>query len=371
MPKRVFSDHGKALRQQELNTALKAHERVVNFQGGGAQAALAGTKLDGLVLANRNLAGADFSFASLVGTIAVGSKFDHADFRCADLSNSNFSSASLLRADLRGATICHAKFVFAKLDGADLRASTVQHRGSGTARNTKFSKSMRVDFSNASLKGASFGHARLDDVNFSGAILHGASFKNVQFSNVDFTNAIITGIDLSELAVPPEALEGCVTDVSPQAAAKADMLAAKLVAHQLCIASGGATGAPAVFDGEDLRALPDLLAGGTFTGLSARNANAIGIDFSGCELQGARFDGADLRECKFSNADLRGASFRGAKLAHAEFGNANLGCLYLPNGKTLAPDFTGTDAIDSQFFNANIESNVLAPGLCVSESAGA
>ncbi len=365
MLKGLDRDQRKALTQQELNAALLAHERLLAYQRGGARAELAHTKLDGLNLANRNLAEADFSFASMIGTTAFGTNLDRANLQCADLRNCDFSSARLIRADLRGASICGAKLAFARLDGADLRAATNAYRGPGAADGADAEKSVRVDFSNASLKGVSFGHARLDGVNFSGAILQGANFKNAQLSNVTFKNAVLTGVNLAELAVPPEALKGCVIDVTPEAAAKAGTIAAKLEAHQLCIASGGAKGAPAVLDDEDLRPVSKLLAGLQLTGLHAHRVNAIGIDFSGCQLQAARFDGADLRECKFSHADLRGASFKGARLAHAEFEKANLGSLSLPGGRMLAPDFTGADASKTQFCMAILETSMTALGLGV------
>jgi len=117
----------------------------------------------------------------------------------------------------------------------------------------------------------------------------------------------------------PAALEGCILDVSPQAQAKSASLNAKLDAHQAWISSDGKTRHCAVLDGEDLRPLHKLFAGRQLTGLSARRTIAIGIDFSKCELQGAKFDGADLREANFSHAELSGASLRAAKLAHAKF----------------------------------------------------
>ena len=59
---------------------------------------------------------------------------------------------------------------------------------------------------------------------------------------------------------------------------------------------------------------------------------AIGVNFRGAQLQGAKFDAADLRDADFSGADLRGASFRGAKLWHAKFADADLRPLALTKG---------------------------------------
>ena len=351
----------KALTQQELNAALLAHERMLTYQRGAAKAELMRTKLDRLNLANRNLAEADFSFASLVGATMFGTNLERANLQCADLRESDLSSARLMKADMRGASICGAKLAFAKLDGADLRAATVAYRGPGATADSE--ENVTVDFSNASLKGVSFGNAKLDGVNFSGALLQGANFKNAQLSNVSFKGAVLTGANLAGHVIAPEMLEGCVMDVTPEAAAKAEMLKARIEGHQLFISSGAAKGAPAALDGEDLRVVCELLIGRQLTGLSLRRVNAIGIDFSNSQLQGARFDGADLRECDFSGADLRGASFKGARLAHAKFEKTNLGSLNLPGGKTLAPDFTGAEASKDQFRYALLEGPLAALGL--------
>jgi uncharacterized protein YjbI with pentapeptide repeats len=369
MLQNLYQEQRKVLTQRDLNAILLAHERMLNYQRGAAKAELSRTKLDRLNLANRNLAEADFSFASMVGVTAFGTTLDRANLQCADLRDCDLTSARLVRADMRGASICGARLAFAKLDGADLRAATMAYKGPGAGKDAE--SSVRVDFSNASLKGASFGNARLDGANFSGAILEGANFKNAQLTNATFKNAVLTGVNLADLGVPPEALEGCITSVTREAVAKTDTLAAKLAEHQLCIESGAAKGAPAVLDGEDLRPVFDRFAARPLTGLSLRRVVALGISFAGAQLQGARFDGADLRECDFSNADLRGASFKDAKLAHAKFEKATLSSLNLPGGKTLAPDFTGAEVTKSQFFMAVLDTNIGALGVGAFEAAAA
>ena len=362
MLKRLYTEPRRVLTQPELNTVLLAHERMLSYQRGAAKAELSRTRLDGLNLANRNLAEADFAFASMVSAVAFGTNLDRANLHCSDLRDADFTSARLTKADMRGASICGARLAFAKLDGADLRAATVAYKGPDGA---KADDEVRVDFSNASLKGASFGHARLDGVSFEGAILEGANFKNAHLSNVTFKDAVLTGVNLDDLDLPDEAFIGCVLGVTADAMEKANAIAAALEAHKLCVSSAAAKGAPAVINGADLRPLRDRFAGMPLSGLSARNVLAIGIDFSGCQLQGARFDGADLRQCEFGDADLRGASFRGARLAHAKFEKANLGSLRLPNGQVLAPDFTGAEAVKAQFFHAILDTNIAALGLKV------
>lgn len=147
-----------------------------------------------------------------------------------------------MKADMRGASICGAKLAFARLDGADLRAATVAYKGPAVAKEAE--GTFRVDFSNASLKGASFSHARLEGVNFNGAILEGANFKNARLANVSFRNAVLTGVNIADMGLPPESFEGAIRGIGDEALARKHIIAAKLEAHALCIASAAARGAP-------------------------------------------------------------------------------------------------------------------------------
>jgi uncharacterized protein YjbI with pentapeptide repeats len=112
-----------------------------------------------------------------------------------------------------------------------------------------------------------------------------------------------------------------------------------------------------------MRPLHKFLVGRPLSGLSARGAICIGLDFSGSQLQAAKFDGADLRDTEFFNADLRGASLRGAKLAHARFERANLGHLPLSKGASLAPDMSDAVGSADQFAGATLEDKVEDLGL--------
>ena len=351
-----------ALTQKELNGILQSHDRYITRIGGGMRAKLSHAKLDGLNLANRNLSEADFSGASLVGANFVGSNLEGASFYCANLRDCNLHSARLRSADLRGACFSGARLAYAVLDSADLREGTMMHIGAGGVRVlTRGKAPTTVDFSNCSLKGASFGGAKLDGANFNGAILEGANFKGAKLANVSFQGAVLTGVDLKDL--PQAALAGAIIDVVAPSPEKLAELRARIDAHKQWIASGGKESAPAVLDGEDLRPFKHLLLGAALSGLSARNAICIGLDFTGARFQAAKFDGADLRDCDFTDADLRGISLRNARLAHARFDKADLTCLPLTNGKTLAPDLTGADASAHQFSRATLDTPLPDLGL--------
>jgi uncharacterized protein YjbI with pentapeptide repeats len=353
------------LSQKELNPVLAAHERFVAYQG-GKRAQLTRRGLDGLNFANRVLSEADFSGSSLVGATFYGSNLQRASLYCADLRGCNLQAANLTRADMRGASFRGANLSYAILDSGDLRAarmmivsaggaSVMDRRSGGDEKANTPQIPDGVDFTNCSMKHVSFGNAKLDNANFSGAIMDGAKFKGATLNNAQFKGAVLTGVDLKDLKVPKEALEGCILDITPEAQAKAEALKALLIGHEQWVASEGTTGKTAALDGEDLRPLQDFTAGRRLTGLSAKNVIALNINFSGCRLQAAKFDNADLRGANFSECDLRGASFKGANLSHATFAKARLGPLKLASGGELAIVMTGALASSHQFLNATVD----------------
>lgn len=377
MLKDIYSAPRTVMTQVELNAVMASHDKYLAVRG-GTRAQFNLRSLDGLNLANRNLSEADFSGASLVNATLYGSNLTRSNFYCADLRGSNLRCANLSHADLRGASFRGASLSSAMLDNADLRAAVMMFVRPGGDRvmvmdHSKGAKdtgqTLGVDFSNCSMKNISLGNAKLNGANFSGAILHGANFKGAQLPNVNLDGAILTGVSMSDLMVPPAALKGCITDVSPESIERATTLKAKIDAHRLWIGSDGKRGEAANLDGEDLRPLLQFFAKLPLTALSARNANAIGVNFSGCQLQAARFDGADLRDADFADADLRGASFAGAKLSHARFDRADMTALVLANGNKLAPNLSAAVATEEQFFNAKVDGPMSALGLAVEGAA--
>lgn len=365
MLKNLHGGKKSTLTQDQLNPILVDHARYAAGKG-GKRAVLTHCDLSGLNLIRRNLAEADFSGAALVGTLLAGANLERASLYCADLRDANLLNARLIRADMRGASFRGAKLANAVLDGADLRAAMMMVMGDAgvSVIDRGGDKSpIGVDFSGASLKRVSFGSAKLDGANFDGAILTGANFRGAKMDKVSFRGAVLSGVNLDELNVPPEALEGCVTDVTPATMEKLPELKARIEAHGQWIVTGGKVGAPANLDGEDLRPLKDLITGRPLAGLSAKNAIAVGIDFSGCQLQASHFEGADLRDTNFTAADLRGASLHNAKLRHARFAEANLCGLPLSNGGSKPPDLSGCEGTDDQFAGAQFDATAIALGL--------
>ncbi len=367
MLKNLYGQKRVACTQTELDVILTRHERFAASKG-GVRAQLGMADISGLNLSRRSLCEADFSGAALVGASLFGANLRRASFYCADLQRADLRYANLQHADLRGASLRGANLSFARMDNADLRVAMMMFVSpagiSVVDRNApKGEQPHGVDFSNCSMKGVSFGNAKLDGANFSGALLQGASFRGAKLANVKFEGAVLTGVNLGELIVPPEALKGCITDVTPEATSKFEVLRAKLEAHQKWIVSGGKLGSNCVLDGEDLRPLQELVVSRPLCAISARNTIAVGLNFSGCQLQAARFDGADLRDVDFSAADLRGASFRGARIAHARFDKADLRCLRLESGQVRIVDLSDALGAREQFNTALLDRPVSDLGL--------
>lgn len=354
--------------QTQLDAVLEAHAGYVK-KTGGMRAMLKLRDLSGLTLANRLLDEADFTGASLVGANASGSSFVRANLYCADLRFCNLRNANLQRADLRGATFGTADMAGAVLDYADMRAAIMLHTGNdGGLRKSRDDLKREgvlggVDFRNASLRNVSLGNSKLIAPDFSGALLQGTRFVGATFIDAKFDGAVLTGVNLAELKVPPESLKACICDPTPEAIAKSAALRDALDAHERWVQTAGAHGKPAILDGADLRPLNGLFKQRTLVGLSARNAMAIGVDFSGSFLQGAKFGGADLRGARFAYCDISGASFRDAKLHHTSFDRAKLGKLQLASGAPFATSFAGAEVNSAQFAAALFDSPLTDFGL--------
>ncbi len=351
-----------AVNQAALTRIIADHEAYLARRP-GARAKLSAAKLDGLTMAGRDLSEADLSGASLVGADLRGANLTHASLYCANLRGCDLRSAHLEHADLRGATFKDANLSNAVLDHADLRAATMLHLGDtmkfqGNAHDE--SPFGAVDFSGASLRHVSFRNAKLDNANFTDALLQGASFRGARLRNACFRRAAMSGVHLDELMVAPRALRDCLMAPTAAARARAKHLFAALQGHHAWFRSGGKKGRPAVVDGEDLRPLGDALKGLCLAGLSARNAIAVGVDFSGCQLQAARFDNADLRAAGFTGADLSGTSFRHAKLTHAAFKNARICDLLLCTGQVMYFQADTRQDLAAQFGDARVPNALIA-----------
>ncbi|PZO05691.1 MAG: low-complexity protein [Alphaproteobacteria bacterium] len=335
--------------QAMLDRYLEAHERFVRRHPGGRRALIKYVQAPFLDFKARHLAEADLTGANLERATLARAVFERASFYCANLPGIDARQADFRQVDFRGANLRGANLSGANLDNADLRQALLARAdvtdGYRMLRQGDCSEGLEqrfsVDLSNASMKGTKLRNAKLKWANLSGALLQGADLSGADLTGVQLAGAVLTGTKFDRLTIDPAALESCVFDPSEAAIHLAPSLAERIDDNARWVETNGRTGLPAILDNQDLRPLVGLFAGRELAALSAKGVCALGVDFSGAQLQGANFDGADLRDANFTSADLRGASFNGALLWHARFEGADIRALALGDGSAQPFSFKG------------------------------
>ncbi len=346
--------------QDQLNQFISAHERYHRRDTRGRRAMMPFLQAQGMDLARRILAEADFTGADFSGAHMALANFERASLYCADLRGIDGRGANFLQADLRGCSLREASLSGAVLDEADLREALLARADLGKGfkiygRETgerAMDGVFAVDFSNCSMKKVKLRKAKLRGANFSGAILRGADLEGAVLEDCNFEGAVLVGANLTRTRVDRDALVNCVIDPSPAAMERADELRERLYVARRWVETNGAEGRPANLDGEDLRTLGSMFEGARLTALSATGACGVSVNFRDAALQGANFEGADLRDAHFAGADLRGANFRGANILHANFRGADVRPLSLNNG-VRPVDLTDALHVEDVFAFAN------------------
>ena len=342
---------GRTLDDAGFAAFAAAHEKFLRGVG-GTRAMLRYVQAPGVDGRRRVLNDADFTGANLRGVHFAGCHLERAALHCADLTGADLRSANLRRADLRGAVLAGAALNGAVLDQADMRAAYIAvpdstgalhilPRREGRTSAMVGDSDIGADFTNCAMRGVRLCSANLKGANFSGAVLDAADFTGSRVDGALFTDAVLTGLVGAQPALSEEQRRSCVFDPDAEALSRVPVLMWALQRAADWVASGGERSEPAVLDDEDLRPLAQAFRNRPLQALSAKRVCAIGLDFSGAQLQGAVFDSADLRGAVFEGADLRGASFRGAKLSHARFARADLAPLIGAAGRQHHPAFDG------------------------------
>ena len=360
---------GRSLGDSGFAAFATAHEKFLRGVG-GARAILRFVEAPGVDSRRRILNDADFTGANLRGALFAGCHMERTSLHCADLAGADLRSANLRRADLRGAVLAGAALNGAVLDQADMRAAYIAvpdvngclqilPRREGRSSAALNDSDIGADFTNCAMRGVRLCAANLKGANFSGAVLDAADFTGAKLTGAVFTDAVMTGLTGAEPALSEEQRRGCVFDPDAEALSRAPVLLWALQRAAEWVASGGQVNEPAVLDDADLRPLAGAFRGRSLQALSAKRARAIGLDFSGAQLQGATFEGADLRGAVFEGADLRGVSFRGARLSHARFSRADLAPLVGAGGKLHPPVFDGACLERTDFSRTVLEAAAL------------
>jgi uncharacterized protein YjbI with pentapeptide repeats len=360
---------GRILDDAGFAAFASAHERFLRG-GGGARAILRFVEAPGIDARRRILNDVDFTGANLRGALFAGCHLERAALHCADLTRADLRAANLRRSDLRGAVLAGAALNGAVMDQADMRAAYIALTDSnGTLRilprregrsSTTFSDGeIGADFTNCAMRGVRLCSANLKGANFSGAVLEAADFTGANIAGAVFNEAVLTGLSGAPPALSEEQKRNCIFDPDAEAKARAPVLLWALQRATEWAASGGQVNEPAVLDDADLRPLQGAFRERVLPALSAKRARAIGIDFTGAQLQGSTFEGADLRGAVFEGADLRGVSFKNARLSHARFSRSDLTPLVSESGSQHAPTFEGAHLERVDFSRTVMESRGL------------
>jgi uncharacterized protein YjbI with pentapeptide repeats len=362
---------GRVLGDAGFAAFAAAHEKFLRGAG-GTRAVLRFVEAPGVDSRRRLLNDADFTGANLRGALFAGCHLERAALHCADLTGADFRAANLRRADLRGAVLAGAALNGATMDEADMRAAYIAltdangclhilPRREGRTAGVLSEPDVGADFTNCAMRGVRLCSANLKGANFTGAVLEAADFTGAKVTGAIFHDAVLTGLAGQPPALSEEQRRGCVFDPDAEARTRGPVLLWALQRHAEWVGSGGVKSEPAVLDDEDLRPLVGAFRERALPALYARRARAIGLDFTGAQLQGSNFEDADLRGAVFEGADLRGVSFKGAKLSHARFSRADLSPLVVPNGKAHPPVFVGASLERVDFSRTVLEHGPLGP----------
>lgn len=360
-----------ALRQDELDQAIKKHVMFKTGRVGGARAILTHRDLTGLDFRSSDLAGADFSGSLFYQANLGGCNLDGAVFFVANLQKANLTNASLMRADLRGCNLAGANLSGTNLVSVDMREgamATKDRRGNinlmlQTGAEGDVSRKAAggyfteyVDASEALFIDARLNRAFLRGADFSGAVLEGADLTLAQMQGAKFVNAVLLntrldGVELSEVNLQGalrDELQGLSLDDSAQS------FPALAEAHKAWVESHGARGARLDLTRYDLRAGGVDFSQGLFPMLKARQAIFYRMNFEGAEIQAADLRDGDFRLAIFTRADLRGTDFSGSLMAHAQCDGANLGPLTFAGGRQRRVDMSRCGLRHASFQRADL-----------------
>jgi uncharacterized protein YjbI with pentapeptide repeats len=252
---------------------------------------LAGANLSHVQFPEAILSGVDLSGATLVGT----------NFTGLDLTTVGFSSPLNQSSDQYNPTIfanCTLPYTVIGLDWSflDLTATTITGLPTDlTGLVATCMRRPRGDFNGFILDGADFSYATLDNALFVGAKLRPLTAgTKVSFAGATLTGAHFTRAVLDQVRFPA-ALGGVslnqAADFSYAFISNCDFTGSNLYGVSFANATllGG-----------------NVLAGATsLQQASFANAYLPNADFTGANLQGANFDGAFMVECVLTSADLR------------------------------------------------------------------
>jgi uncharacterized protein YjbI with pentapeptide repeats len=285
----------------------------------------------GMDLTKRDMAGATLPGINLSGRDLSGSYFERADLRGACFRDCRLQGTVFAEADLTGADFTGSDLTDANLGGA---------KAGGAIFDNCRLKNMTV--LSGSFAGASFRNVRLEnlmsyEVSFAGADFSGSNLHQLMLSKVDLTGVNFSGATIFEAVTMDCPME----DINADNASITRMIVTMGSVRNLSALNTrfrefamltDIDVSQARLDGADFEM--GSLRGAKLDGASVRRVrfktfdlgkiNALGADFSLCDLDNAVLSDAVLRRCDFYGANLHAAQLRKADLTGSSLRSANL-----------------------------------------------
>ncbi len=240
---------------------------------------------------DKDISGQDFSNKDLKGNLFVNTKAVGTNFKNSLMDNADLTSANLTSANLSNTTLTSAK-----LDNANLTSANLTN----------------ANLSNTTLAGANFNNASISGTNFGNTTVGGFT-KEQFYSTSDYKNNLISGVTLSNNDVTG-------WDFSGKTVENSNFSNSQTMVENASVGMnfGGANVSNTSLEGALVRSQNDTgnTTAGDFTSSNLKNVNfdysmfmafadekAIGVDFSGSNLENVSMRNTSLYSQSASSAD--------------------------------------------------------------------
>ncbi len=298
----------------------------------------AGATVTGAIFSSTNLSStqlystASYQANNLQGIVLANDDLTGWNFTGKDLTNAVLAEATLTNTNFTGAIVVGADFGTTSLTSTQLysTASYQSHnlQGIGLTNNDLTG----WDFSNQDLTGAALTNATLTNGTLAAANLTNASLAGAELSNVNMTGATVVGADFG----------GATGLTNSQLYTTASYQALNLQGISLAVndLSGGN------FAWQNLSNA--VFSNATLTGANFSNANLTGAALDGAILANANLRFANLQDAVFSGATTTGANFSAADMRGAtdfSTGDSTTMNTILPDGTIQGLNLSGSNAL--------------------------
>ncbi|MDI1445068.1 DUF2169 domain-containing protein [Polyangium sp. 6x1] len=298
-----------------------------------------------------DLSGLDFSGRDLSRSFLESARLDGARFVGANLTEVVLARASLVGADLsqaklRGANLGEAILRGARVSGGVDASESVFVRADLTDADLRGILLHKADITEAKLGGADLGGARASELTILRSDFRGVKLRGARIERSNLLELDVSGVDFREVALPGTVFLDVIAD-------GANFDGADLENLRVVGVDRGSSLVGATFRRTNLRGA--FLRGARLAKADFTDAILDEIDFSKCDLTGARLDGARMRQARLMKANLTNASVDRADLMEALLGGAILRGARFEQASLFRADTVGAVGDDrTSFRGANV-----------------